>query len=51
MHTVVVQRDLAASQPALVGNVDRAFVEAKEAAADRYRQGRRLYESKAWRRG
>jgi hypothetical protein len=44
MHTVVVKRDLAATQPALVGDVYRAFVEAKDAAADRYRQGRRLYE-------
>ena len=44
MHTVVVRRDLAAAQPALVHEVYRAFVEAKDAAADRYRQGRRLFE-------
>jgi hypothetical protein len=44
MHTVVVRRDLAARQPALVREVYRAFVEAKDAAANRYRRGRRLFE-------
>lgn len=44
MHTVVIRRDLAADQPAVAGDVYRAFVEAKDAAADRYRHGRRIFE-------
>lgn len=47
MHTVVVTRQLAAAQPALVADVYRAFVEAKDAAADRYRRGRRLYQAQS----
>lgn len=44
MHTIVIRRDLAADQPSLAREVYRAFVQAKDAAADRYRQSRRIFE-------
>ncbi len=44
MHTVVVPRELLAAEPGLARTVYQAFLEAKEVAAERYRQGRRLYE-------
>jgi len=44
MHTVVIRRDSAAAEPAVARAVYRAFVAAKEAAAERYRAGRRVYE-------
>ena len=44
MHTVVVPRELLDSYPGLARSVYHAFLEAKDAAADRYRQGRRLYQ-------
>jgi hypothetical protein len=44
MHTVVIRRDSAAAQPAVAREVYRAFVEAKNAAANRYRDGRRIFE-------
>jgi hypothetical protein len=44
MHTVVVRRDLLRERPGLARSVYDAFSAAKDAAADRYRQGRRLYE-------
>jgi 4,5-dihydroxyphthalate decarboxylase len=44
MHAVVVRRDLLAEHPGLAHALHRAFTAAKDAAADRYRRGRRLYE-------
>ena len=44
MHTVVARRELAADRPALARAVYRAFVAAKNAAVERYRLGRRLFE-------
>jgi len=44
MHTVVVPRELLDERPELAGAVYRAFLEAKNVAAERYRQNRRLYE-------
>jgi len=44
MHTVVIRRDLACAYPGLARAVHQAFTDAKDAAADWYRQGRRLYE-------
>lgn len=44
MHTVVVPRALLDSHPGLARSVYRAFLDAKNAAAERYRQGRRLYQ-------
>lgn len=44
MHTVVVRRELADAHPGLPRAVYQAFADAKDEAADRYRQGRRLYE-------
>lgn len=45
MHTVVIARDLVDDHPELVGRVYRAFDQAKEQSAERYRQARRLYEA------
>jgi 4,5-dihydroxyphthalate decarboxylase len=44
MHTVVAPRELLDARPGLATRVYNAFLRAKDAAADRYRQGRRLYE-------
>jgi hypothetical protein len=44
MHTIVVKRELLDRDPTLAGRVYRAFLSAKNVAAERYRQGRRLYE-------
>jgi hypothetical protein len=44
MHTIVVRRDLLRDRPDLAHDVYRAFSEAKDAAADRYRRNRRLYQ-------
>ena len=44
MHTIVIRRDSTAAQPAVAREVYRAFVEAKDTAAERYRQGRRIFE-------
>ena len=44
MHTVVVRRELLDADPTLAGKVYRAFLEAKNVVAERYRRGRRLYE-------
>ena len=44
MHTVVVKRELLAADPDLANRIYRAFLGAKDVAAERYRQGRRLYE-------
>jgi hypothetical protein len=44
MHTIVVKRALLDVDPTLAGRVYRAFLSAKDVAAERYRQGRRLYE-------
>ena len=44
MHTVVVRRELVDADPTLASKVYRAFLEAKDVGAERYRRGRRLYE-------
>ncbi len=44
MHTVVVRRDLLDAHPGLARAAYTAFLDAKEAGADRYRQARRLFE-------
>jgi hypothetical protein len=44
MHTVVARQDLLDDRPDLARNVYDAFTEAKDAAAERYRRNRRLYE-------
>ena len=44
MHTVVVRRELLNAHPGLARALYKAFADAKDAAADRYRQSRRLYE-------
>jgi hypothetical protein len=44
MHTVVVPRELLDDHPGLARSLYRAFLDAKNAAADHYRQGRRLYQ-------
>jgi 4,5-dihydroxyphthalate decarboxylase len=44
MHTIVVKRALLDVDPTLAGRVYRAFLSAKDVAAERYRQGRRLFE-------
>ncbi|WP_232066529.1 phosphate/phosphite/phosphonate ABC transporter substrate-binding protein [Mycobacterium parmense] len=44
MHAVVIRRDSPAAEPEVARAVYRAFVAAKEAAAERYRQARRVYE-------
>jgi ABC-type nitrate/sulfonate/bicarbonate transport system substrate-binding protein len=44
MHALAARRDLLTGHPGLAGAVYDGFLRAKEAAADRYREGRRLYE-------
>jgi hypothetical protein len=44
MHTVVIRKDLLRDRPRLAREVYRAFSQAKDAAADRYRRDRRLYQ-------
>jgi 4,5-dihydroxyphthalate decarboxylase len=44
MHTVVIRKDLLRDRPHLAREVYRAFSQAKDAAADRYRRNRRLYQ-------
>lgn len=44
MHTVVVKRELLDGDPGVAQAVYRGFLAAKDVAAERYRQGRRLYE-------
>ena len=44
MHMIVIRRDLVRDRPDLAGDVYRAFLRAKDAAADRYRRGRRLFQ-------
>ncbi|GLY91523.1 hypothetical protein [Actinoallomurus iriomotensis] len=44
MHTVVAPRELLDARPGLATRVYEAFLRSKDIAADRYRQGRRLYE-------
>ncbi|MEU2931093.1 4,5-dihydroxyphthalate decarboxylase [Streptomyces sp. NPDC007251] len=44
MHAIVIRRELLQHSPGLVHDVYRAFSRAKDAAADRYRQNRRLYQ-------
>ncbi len=44
MHTVVARRDLLDAHPGLAGRVYRAFLEAKDVAAEQYRQHRRWFE-------
>lgn len=44
MHTVVMRRDLVAQDPGLARRVYEAFLAAKEAAADRYRSMRRVFQ-------
>ena len=44
MHTIVIRRELLRVRPGLAHDVFRAFCRAKDAAAERYRQGRRLYQ-------
>jgi 4,5-dihydroxyphthalate decarboxylase len=44
MHTIVVRRPLLEAHPGLARAIYTAFDNAKEAAADRYRKFRRLYE-------
>ena len=44
MHTIVIRRDSAAAEPSMARAIYHAFVEAKDAAAERYRIGRRIFE-------
>ncbi|MEU7784953.1 4,5-dihydroxyphthalate decarboxylase [Amycolatopsis sp. NPDC049159] len=44
MHAVVVRRDLLADDPGLARSVYAMFEAAKDAAAERYRRGQRLYQ-------
>jgi hypothetical protein len=44
MHIVVIRKDLLRDRPGLAYRVYRAFSQAKDAAADRYRRDRRLYQ-------
>jgi 4,5-dihydroxyphthalate decarboxylase len=44
MHTVVITRELLDARPELGHGVYRAFLRAKDVAAEQYRQARRLYE-------
>lgn len=47
MHTVAAPRELFDTHPGLATRVYDAFLRAKDIAADRYRQGRRLYEAQS----
>ena len=44
MHTIVIRQELLRDHPELAHGVYRAFCQAKDAAAERYRQSRRLYQ-------
>jgi 4,5-dihydroxyphthalate decarboxylase len=44
MHTIAAPRDLLAAHPGLARAVYQAFLQAKNAAAEQYRQQRRLYQ-------
>jgi len=44
MHTIVARRDLLREHPGLAHEIHHVFGAAKEAAADRYRRNRRLYQ-------
>jgi len=44
MHTIVVRRDLLNNDPGLARRVYSMFEAAKDAGAERYRRGRRLYQ-------
>ena len=44
MHTVAAPRDLLDAHPGLAARVYQALQQSKDVAADRYRQGRRLYQ-------
>src|SRR5215469_361602 len=44
MHTVVIRKDLLQDRPGLAHRIYRAFSQAKDASADRYRRDRRLYQ-------
>ncbi|MFB9832560.1 hypothetical protein [Actinoallomurus acaciae] len=44
MHTIAAPRELLDAHPGLATRVYEAFLRSKDIAADRYRQGRRLYE-------
>lgn len=44
MHTIVVRRDLLRDDPGLARRVYSMFEAAKDAAAERYRRGRRLFQ-------
>ena len=44
MHTIVIRQELLRNHPELAHGVYRAFSRAKDAAAERYRQSRRLYQ-------
>lgn len=44
MHTIVIRKDLLRECPGLAHRVYRAFSQAKDAAAERYRRNRRLYQ-------
>ena len=43
MHMIVAPRELLAANPGLARAIYQGFLDAKNAAADRYRQGRKLY--------
>lgn len=43
MHAVVVRRDVIARRPGIESMIYRAFLEAKEAGLEQYRQARRLF--------
>lgn len=47
MHTIVIRRDSPAAEPATARAIYRAFVQAKDVAAERYRQGRRIYQAQS----
>jgi 4,5-dihydroxyphthalate decarboxylase len=44
MHTIVVRKHLLRDRPGLAQRLYRAFSQAKDASADRYRRNRRLYQ-------
>lgn len=44
MHTIVIRKDLLRDRPGLADQVYRAFSQAKDASAERYRRNRRLYQ-------
>lgn len=44
MHTIVIRRDSTAAEPTMARAIYQAFLQAKDAAAERYRIGRRIFE-------